>query len=123
MSTTTATAPWECPLCFQAGQHSERCNLKHREMAPAAPVVHLNGTGWTDLFGQYEAAWLAVGFAVKELCKAAPNGRDYYVQEPGAIERAQDEHGDRVRRLLGVQAELEAILSRVSDQEPRRGNR
>ena len=41
---------WECPFCFGAdGAHRERCSLAHRKTPPAAPRVHMNGTGFSDL--------------------------------------------------------------------------
>ena len=112
---------WECPFCSGIDGHSGRCSLRHRETAPAAPTVHLNGTAWVDLYSQYENATRAVDDAITKLCAAAPNGRDYYVQqESGAAARAQDEHHDRITRLKGVKAELEAIWMAVSDQEGKR---
>ena len=77
------------------------------------PTVHLNGTSAKDLYADNENAYNAVREAVEALTKAAPNGRDYYVQEAGAFYVAQDEHFDRMKRLQSVQAELEAILESV----------
>ena len=71
---------WECPFCFsEDGAHRERCALAHCKQAPAAPIVHMNGTGWSDLYEQYDAANAALRAAGDALRKASPNGRDYYV--------------------------------------------
>ena len=112
---------WECPFCFgEDGAHRERCSLAHRKTPPAAPVVHMNGTGFDDLYLQYDRANDALRDALDALKRAGPNGRDYYVQSAGEMERAQDEHFDRMRRLEAVRAEVEFILCKVSDQDPRR---
>ena len=112
---------WECPLCFGEGEHGERCPAKHLTQAPAAPVVHLNGTGWKDLSEHMETAMHAIRDAEKALCYAAPTGRDYYVQPAGTMARAQDEHFARLLKLRAVSAELEIIWSAIADQEPKPG--
>ena len=117
---------WECPFCFgMGGDHTTRCPLKHynTNQPPAAPVIHLNGTGFTDLYDGMDAAHHAIADAIEKLCAAAPNGRDYYVQPSGTMERAQDQHSARIRKLLEVKAEVEYILGKIADQEPQRGNR
>ena len=86
-------------------------------------MIHMNGTGYRDLYEQYSAARAAVGDAITALCKATPNGRDYYPQPSGTMGRAQDEHQARVTKLIGITAELEYILMKVCDQEAAKGNR
>jgi len=115
------SAIWECPHCFgKDGHHAERCHMRHVQRELAAPTIHSNGTGWKDLYEQMETATHAVGAAINAVMTASPNGRDYYVQSPGATEAAIAEHRSRLERLLGVKAELEAIWIKVVDQEPRR---
>ena len=117
---------WECPFCFElGGQHTDRCNLKHfnTNEPPAAPMIHMNGTGYTDLYNGHEAVYHALEAVSRLICAAAPNGRDYYVQPSGTMERAQDQHSARIRKLLEVKAEVEYILGKIADQEPQRGNR
>lgn len=65
-----------------------------------------------------EEATHAIQDAMDRLCGAAPNGRDYYVQAPGAINTAMDEHYARIAKLRSVKAELEDIWMKISDQEP-----
>ena len=108
---------WECPFCFgENGAHRERCALAHCKQAPAAPIVHINGTGWSDLYEQYDAANAALRAAGDALRNACPNGRDYYVQPSGTMDAAQDQHWDRTKRLEGIRAEIEYILMKVSEQ-------
>jgi hypothetical protein len=118
---------WECPLCFGIGEHRDRCAAAHLKVAPAAPTIHMNGTGFKDLYEDMEVAGQAIDAAMKQLQRAAPNGRDYYVQATRAgfseMERAQSEHWSRLKRLASVKAEVELILMAISDQEPKRGNR
>lgn len=78
------------------------------------PTIHLNGTSWQRLEEQYEAASDAIEAAIQSLKDAAPNGRDYYPQGPGAIEGAQDEHMDRMKRLDGVRREINELLLHVA---------
>jgi len=112
----------ECPFCFEPfAKHSERCDLQHCKVPPAAPTVHMNGTGWKDLYEYNDAVLDALNATIKAMAANAPNGRDYYVQpDPSATGRAQDEHWDRIRRIRQIKAEVEYIQMRVSDQEPRR---
>lgn len=127
---------WECPLCYgtigpasnlvtpdQPTGHRDRCKARHLTQAPAAPMVHMNGTGWTDLYAQIETAVHALNAAEKAMYAAGPNGRDYYMQPTGTMERAQAEHYSRLERLAGVKAELEIVWMAISDQEASRGNR
>ena len=115
---------WECPFCCcditGAASHQERCDLRHRSTPPASPTVHMNGTGYLTLHAEAEAATHAVDAAINALCKSAPNGRDYYVQDAIAVHAATDQHWDRVKRLQSVKAELEFIWMKISDQEPRK---
>jgi hypothetical protein len=69
----------------------------------------MNGTSKKDLLEALEAAYLAIGEATKALAQTSPNGRDYYPQSPNAINKAQDEHFDRMARLISVQKELAEI--------------
>ncbi len=70
------------------------------------PTVHLNGTSREELVSQRLSVVTAIREAVVELRKAAPHGRDYYVQGPDAYNTA---------RLIweGRLAELEGIAERI----------
>lgn len=72
------------------------------------PTVHLNGTSREALLEAIEAAHSALLNAQHLLAQTAPNGRDYYVQGPDALYKAQDEHCARMRKLADVKEELEA---------------
>jgi len=79
-------------------------------MALTHPTIHLNGTGRDSLVEGWEAAWNAAEAAFEALKRTAPNGRDYYPQEPGALEKAIDEHRDRLRKIQAVQDELQELI-------------
>lgn len=115
----TLTKTNECNHCYREGAHDERCPLRHCAELPVAPIVHLNGTGWKDLYAQTEAAVDAIQAAIKAMCAGGPNARDYYVGPVGAWEKARDQHDSRVKRLLEVKAELEHIWIAISNQERR----
>lgn len=87
------------------------------------PTIHLNGTSADSLLEGWEEAYLAINEAVRKLAEAAPNGRDYYVQEPGALPVAQEEHFARMRKLQEVAKELEALCENVSKQQSERTRR
>lgn len=80
------------------------------------PVVHTNGTGQEDLMRQYREAYRAVQDALKALAQASPHGRDYYVQEDGALDQAFREHNMRCEKLRSVSDELLEIALHIQDQ-------
>jgi DNA-binding ferritin-like protein len=75
----------------------------------------MNGTSAQSLYDQAEAAYNALQEAMRQMQQAAPNGRDYYPQAAGAMERAQDEHFDRLRRVQALMAEYEQVMEHCSD--------
>ena len=80
------------------------------------PTIHLNGTSAQSLLNGYFKAHRAAMDAIEALARTAPNGRDYYVQEDTAIDRAKIEHDARMRRLRDVIEELEAIICSIQEQ-------
>ena len=82
-----------------------------------SPCVHLNGTSETSLAEQFEAMWTAVDDALEVLAKHGPNGRDYYpypdIDGQPALYAAQDQHRDRMTRLLSVKSELEVLIINI----------
>jgi hypothetical protein len=80
------------------------------------PTLHLNGTGYDDLFRQYAEANGALRAAATKLAEAMPHGRDYYVQGDDAYAQARAEHEDRIARVRAVMAELEEIMEDLADQ-------
>jgi hypothetical protein len=89
------------------------------------PTIHLNGSAGDDLLSQTIDAMLALSDACKALQAAGPNSRDYYVQ-PGQQQRfaqAQQQHEDRIRKLMDVQADLVAIAESIHAQMTERGRK
>lgn len=83
----------------------------------AIPTVHLNGTSATELLNQLRDAFTAVRQATEKLSKAAPHGRDYYVQNNDrAYALAREQHEQRVKALVDIANDLEAIAIGVQDQ-------
>jgi hypothetical protein len=73
------------------------------------PTIHLNGTSREELIRQLRVAGEALLEARRALENAAPHGRDYYPQGKGAIQQAQTEHYERLRRIDDVYEELMVI--------------
>lgn len=80
------------------------------------PTVHLNGTSKDQLLEQLTTALTALRVAAEAVAAAAPNARDFYVQDGGAISEATAQHRDRLAKLNHVYTELEQIALAVSDQ-------
>ena len=85
------------------------------------PTVHLNGTSGEDLLEQITEAGSAAFALLKALERAAPNGRDYYVQGPDSLKRAEAEHRNRASKVKEVLSELERIAEGIAEQIERRG--
>lgn len=77
------------------------------------PTIHLNGTSRNALADQLRDAAYALADAIGALAKAAPHGRDYYVQGAEAINEAIDEHNARLEKLRSVYAELVEIWGSI----------
>ena len=82
-----------------------------------APTVHLNGTGYKDLWAGYEAAYDAVRAAQEALGKIEFNSRDYYVQDAGAWSKAQDHRIEQAKSLAQVEEYLLQHLLSLREQE------
>jgi len=80
------------------------------------PTVHLNGTGASELLDQVTDAGEAAYELIEALENMAPNGRDYYVQGPSALKKAMAEHQDRIKRVVDLRKELEAIAEAIAGQ-------
>lgn len=80
---------------------------------PMIPRVHMNGTSRNELIEQHMAALRAVQAAQVALQNACPNGRDYYVIDNTATQRAMAEHMARLGKLTDVHKELETILEGI----------
>lgn len=81
------------------------------------PTVHLNGTSKEELARQYNAAYDALNAAYAVMKLSAPNGRDYYPQGNEALDKAMQEHWDRLRRVTTLQNEFEEIIGAIEFPE------
>jgi hypothetical protein len=86
------------------------CNVEH---ATTVPTVHLNGTSAEELRDQLDAAVEGLRAARQAVVQAAPNGRDYYVQDAIARGRAMGAHERRCGELTRMLAELEEMRDHV----------
>lgn len=82
-----------------------------------APTVHLNGTGYKDLWEGYEAAYDAVRAAQDALAKIEFNARDYYVQDADAFTKARDHRYEQCKALANVEEYLLQHLLSLQSQE------
>lgn len=74
------------------------------------PTIHLNGTTLRHLTMVHEKAFDAIQTALDALAECRPNGRDYYPQGPGALEKATEEAAAREEKLQAVMDELQDVL-------------
>ena len=88
------------------------------------PTIHLNGTSVRSLLDDNSRAHTALTEAIQYLAQTAPNGRDYYPQGDidgtPALYIAQDQHSERMAKLLQVKRELEQIADYLAGEELRR---
>jgi hypothetical protein len=61
--------------------------------------------------------------AVEALQNAAPDGRDFYVQESNAYSQARLEHEKRLHRLADCIHEINEIVEAINDQLDAREDR
>jgi hypothetical protein len=85
-----------------------------RETKMILPSIHINGTSRGDLFDRYMDAMMAVEAAIDAVAKTWPHGRDYYPQGDDALQQAQAEHQDRLKRLHAVALELNTLTDYTS---------
>lgn len=78
------------------------------------PHVHLNGTGKQTLIDDLSSASDALNAAYAALKRTAPNCRDYYPIGAAAMDAAQRQHFDRLKRLDEIKAEIDAMAEHVA---------
>lgn len=78
-------------------------------MKLAIPTIHLNGTPSRMLIESLCEASDALNIAYAKVKQTGPNGRDYYPQGAKAMEQAEHEHSERLKRLDAVKDELDAM--------------
>jgi hypothetical protein len=76
-------------------------------------VSKLTGTMPSELLETYIDAKQAVSRAIEAAGRVWPNARDY---QGGSINKAMEEHSDRIKRLRQVAAELETIAEGIVNQ-------
>ena len=86
------------------------CRVEHRA---TVPTVHLNGTPAEHLRDDLQAAIEALRTGAQAMAAAAPNGRDYYVQDAGAIQRVMNQHARRCTDLDRILTELTEMRDHV----------
>jgi hypothetical protein len=80
------------------------------------PIVHLNGSGKTNLLAFYKNAVNSLALAIDDLKHTAPHGRDYYVYPYApTLNKANSEHLSRLERLESVYAELLELEGRLEE--------
>ena len=80
------------------------------------PTIHLNGTSKESLLEDLDSAFDALDVAFNKLKRTAPNGRDYYPQGPDALQKATDEHFDRLRKVQEVVDDLQSLMIAIDEQ-------
>jgi hypothetical protein len=88
---------------------SNNYQIDHNGVTLQAPMVHLNGSGKDSLQEQYQAINNACADLLGALRVATPHGRDYYPLGADAYPAAREQHEARVRKVLAVKAEIEAL--------------
>lgn len=81
------------------------------------PTVHMNGTGYQDLWQSYEAAYEAVKAAQEAYKKIEFNARDYHVQEGDTFPKARSKRDEIWLALKKVETYLFVHLIALQKQE------
>jgi hypothetical protein len=82
----------------------------------AIPTLHMNGTSRDGLVEPIIKVLDAIDRLQKLLQEVHPNGRDYYVQDPGAMQVAVAQHRRRCEKLDQLRKEWEAIALAVDER-------
>jgi hypothetical protein len=100
-------------LLIMRAREAVEAAVKDGAVKLAIPTVHLNGTSRDTLVEALCEAQAALDQAGRKLAAAAPNGRDFYPQGPGAINVAMDQHEARMRKLREIVLEIEQIAEAI----------
>jgi len=82
-------------------------------------MVHMNGTGFNDLWNGYDKADDALYELVEAFARIEFNARDYYPKDAGAWERAMDERCEINAKMRDIQSYLNAIRGSLDEQRPK----
>lgn len=88
----------------------------------AKPTIHMNGSGIKNLTEDLETAYAAVREALEKVARAAPNMRDYYVQDKPdeAFALAVKEHTERMEKLRNIMKDYEDLGEYLATEENKR---
>jgi hypothetical protein len=87
------------------------------KMNITTPTIHINGTGYKDLWNGYEQAYDAVRAAQEAIRKIGFNARDYYVQSSAAYSKAREERIEQYKKLNEVEEYLLQHLMAIQEQK------
>jgi len=87
------------------------------KMNITTPTIHINGTGYKDLWNGYEQAYDAIRAAQEAIRKIEFNARDYYVQSSAAYSKASDERIEQYKKLNEVEEYLLQHLMAIQEQK------
>jgi hypothetical protein len=76
----------------------------------------MNGDSKATLLSDNVAAHDAINNAIDIVAKAAPNGRNFYLQGDGAIDEAIEQHFTRIQGLEAVRQEMKKIICGIVKQ-------
>lgn len=82
------------------------------------PIIHLNGTSKQMLLDDLENAYYALNKAYAAIKETGPNGRDYY-PVPGLMEKAVEQHMQRLKAVDAVKDSIAEQMTAISNQGAR----
>ena len=88
-------------------------------MPLTTPTVHLNGTGFLNLWTEYENVAKAHRELERAFDRVEFNARDYYVQGPDAWTKARDERFAIQQKMRDIKDYLDEIRLALDDQRPK----
>ena len=88
-------------------------------MKVVVPIIHMNGSGATNLVGLRVEMLAKLDAAINALGAMAPNGRDYY-PVPGKLDEALAAHQERLDALNNVRNAIEVECIAIQDLEDAR---
>jgi hypothetical protein len=82
------------------------------------PTVHMNGTGFKDLWQGYETADDKLHELTKSFGNIEFNARDYYVQGPDAYTKARDERDAICQKIRDIKNYIDTHRIHLDSQRP-----
>jgi hypothetical protein len=90
------------------------------------PILHVNGSGFQNLYEQYSATLRSLEESERFACAAFPHGRDYHVSsDPNLTEKAREEYRlEVVAKIVDAKNYIHDLLIDIitqnTDREARR---